>query len=165
MVPDVNLSPKVWRKLGPMLLSTKRMRRIALAFALAAPNLARPQDLGPSVVLKPGEAIVVPVAISEGSLTLGKPRVGRPGAAEPKDGEIAVAVLKHGLSPYAELTATEKTGTPVDFVATGLIGDIKIDEIRVCGRIDAPIKGRIASGSWRVSLNRFAVHKQGEECR
>jgi len=148
-----------------MLLSTMRANLIAVAAALAAPpSLASPQDAGSSVLLKPGEEVVVPVAISERSLALGKPRLAKPGIS-PGPGEIAVAVVKHGLSPYADLIATEKTGMPVDFVATGLIGDIKIDEIRVCGRIDAPIQGRIASGSWRVSLNRFAVHSQGEECR
>lgn len=141
------------------------MRLIAVTVALAAPSPALAQDVGPSVMLKPGEGVVVPVAISEGSLTLGKPRFVKAGPAELREGEIAVAVVKHGLSPYAALIATEKTGTPVDFVATGLVGDIKVDEIRICGRIDAPIYGRIASGSWRVSLNRFAVHKQGEECR
>ena len=148
-----------------MSLSAKLHGTMAVAVAFAAANMALAQDLGPSVMLKPGQEIIVPIAISEDSLMLGKPRVAAPGAAVPKAGEIAVAVVKHGLSPYADLVATEKTGTPVDFVATGFIGDIKIDEIRVCGRIDAPIKGRIAVGSWRVSLNRFAVHKQGEECR
>jgi len=148
-----------------MSLLAKLRGRIAGAAAFAAANTALAQNLGPSVMLRPGEAIVVPVAIAEGGLTLGKPRLASPGAAAPKEGEIAVAVVKHGLSPYADLTATEKTGAPIDFVATGLIGDIKIDEIRVCGRTDAPVSGRIASGSWRVSLNRFAVHKQGEECR
>jgi hypothetical protein len=56
---------------------------------------------------------------------LGKPRLLRPGAAQPKDGEIAVNVVKHDASPYADLTASEKTSAPVDFVATDLIGNIK----------------------------------------
>lgn len=148
-----------------MFSSTKRLNLAALLAALAAPCVALSQDLGPSVSLKPGQEVVVPVAIENGTLTLGKPRLARPGASPAKDGEIAVALIKHGLAPYAEIAVTERTGTPVDFVATGLIGDIKIDEIKVCGRIDSPVKGRIASGSWRVSLNRFAVHNQGEECR
>jgi len=74
-------------------------------------------------------------------------------------------VVKHGLSPYAELTATEKTSEPVDFGATGLIGDIKIDEVVLCGQVDAPAKNRISSGSWRVSLNRFSVRQSGQDCR
>ena len=45
---------------------------------------------------------------------LGKPRLLRPGAAQPKDGEIAVNVVKHDASPYADLTASEKTSAPVD---------------------------------------------------
>jgi len=76
-----------------------------------------------------------------------------------------VSFVKHGLSPYAELTASEKTAAPVDFVATGLVGDIKIDEVRLCGQIDAPATNRIASGAWRVSLNRFSVRQSGQDCR
>ncbi len=74
-------------------------------------------------------------------------------------------MVKHGLSPYADLTASEKTPAPVDFVATGLIGDIKIDEVVLCGRLDAPTTSRIASGSWRISLNRFSVRQEGQDCR
>jgi hypothetical protein len=48
-----------------------------------------------------------------------------------------VSVVKHDSSPYADLTASEKTSAPVDFVATGLIGNIKIDEVKICGRLDA----------------------------
>jgi hypothetical protein len=59
------------------------------------------------------------------------------------------------------LTVMEKTSQPIDFVATGLIGDIKIDEIVVCGRLDAPATGRLASGVWRVSLNSFAIRPSG----
>ena len=74
-------------------------------------------------------------------------------------------MVKHGLSPYAEITASEKTSEPVDFVATGLIGDIKIDEVVLCGQIDGPATNRIASGSWRVSLNRFSIRQSGQDCR
>jgi hypothetical protein len=63
------------------------------------------------------------------------------------------------------LTASEKTSAPVDFIATGLIGDIKLDEVRLCGRLDAPSTTRIYSGSWRISLNRFAVDQDGQACR
>jgi len=114
-----------------------------------------------SLDLKPGQEVTFAVG-ADGRVAPGSARIEKPGAAAPKDGEITVAVVRHGLAPYADLTTTEKTLSPIDFVATGLIGDIKIDEIVVCGRLDAPAVGRIASGVWRVSLNRFAVHPSGE---
>ena len=142
------------------------------AFALGAFVLAlgsvceasRAEDLGPTVELKPGQEIAFPVAIVDGRVMLGKARLSRPGGSQPKDGEIAVNVVKHGSSPYADLTAREKTSTPIDFVATGLIGNIKIDEVKICGRLDTPTSAHIYSGSWRISLNRFSVGHGGEAC-
>lgn len=137
---------------------------LACVLAASLAVAARPVSAGEpgrSVDLKPGQQITFAVALADGRLTLGPPRVSNPGGAALRDGEIAVAIAKRGLSPYADLTATERTAEPVDFVATGLIGDIKIDEIVVCGRLDAPASARIASGSWRVSLNRFAVRPGG----
>lgn len=116
----------------------------------------------PSLELKPGQVLTFAATVTGGVVALGAGRLTRPGAGEPKDGEVSVSVARQGLSPYAALTATEKTSRPIDFVATGLIGDIKIDEIVVCGRLDAPATGRIASGVWRVSLNSFAVHASGD---
>ena len=86
------------------------------AFALGAFVLAlgsacealRAEDLGPTVELKPGQEIAFPVAIVDGRVMLGKPRLLRPGAAQPKDGEIAVNVVKQDASPYADLTASAK---------------------------------------------------------
>ena len=135
---------------------------LALSSLAAAATAASPDKPAPSLDLKPGQEIAFAVSVAEGRVALGPARLVKPGGAEPKDGEIAVALVKHGLSPYADLTATEKTLEPVDFVATGLIGDIKIDEIVVCGRLDAPAVAWIACGSWRVSLNRFAVHPGGD---
>ena len=133
-------------------------------FASATPSGAAPaQAAAATVDLKPGQEVTFPVAVADGRVTLGAARASKPGTAQPKDGEITVSFVKHGLSPYADLTATEKTSDPVDFVATGLIGDIKIDEVVICGRLDAPASNRIASGSWRVSLNRFSVRQGGQE--
>ena len=136
------------------------------AFASAAPPGAKSAPPpATSIDLKPGQEVIFPVAIADGKVTLGAARASKAGAgaAEPKDGEITVSFVRHGLSPYADLTATERTSQPVDFVATGLIGDIKIDEVVICGRLDAPASNRIASGSWRVSLNRFSVRQTGRE--
>ncbi len=130
----------------------------------AVPSGAAPVQFPAATVdLKPGQQVTFPVAVANGRVTLGVALASKPGAAQPKDGEITVSFVKHGLSPYADLTATEKTSDPVDFVATGLIGDIKIDEVVICGRLDAPAANRIASGSWRVSLNRFSVRHGGQE--
>jgi hypothetical protein len=141
---------------------------IAFGFVLFAsaafPGLGPAQNPG-AVDLKPGQEVTVPVTIADGRVTLGAARVSRPGTAQPKNGEVAVSVVKHGLSPYADLTASEKTSEPVDFVATGLVGGIKIDEVVICGRLDAPARNRIASGAWRVSLNRFSVRQSGQDCR
>ena len=119
----------------------------------------RAGETGPALQLKPGQEVTFPVAIVDGRVTPGAARVSRPGATRPQIGEITVSVVKHGLSPYAELAASEKTTEPVDFVATGLIGDIKIDEVVICGRLDGSVSIRIAAGSWRVSLNRFFVRQ------
>jgi hypothetical protein len=142
------------------------------AFALGAFVLAlgsacealRAEDLGPTVELKPGQEIAFPVAIVDGGVMLGKPRLLRPGAVQPKDGEIMVSVVKHDPSPYADLTVSEKTSAPVDFFATGLIGNIKIDEVKICGRLDALTSAHIYSRSGRISLNRFSVGQGGEAC-
>jgi hypothetical protein len=138
----------------------------AVLFTSAALSGAGPAQVPATTVdLKPGQELTIPVAVADGHVTLGPARASKPGAAQPKDGEITVSVVKQGLSPYAELSASEKTSEPVDFVATGLIGDIKIDEVVLCGRLDALATNRIASGSWRVSLNRFSVRQSGQDCR
>ncbi len=139
------------------------VRAPAIAVILAFAALPGATCAGaPSLELKPGQALTFAATVTDGVIGLGPGRLTRPGAAEPKEGEVSVSVVGQGLFPYAALTATERTSQPIDFVATGLIGDIKIDEIVVCGRLDAPATGRIASGAWRVSLNSFAVHASGD---
>lgn len=137
----------------------------AVCFGSAAFSAAGPAQSPAAVDLKPGQEVTIPVTISDGRVTLGAARASRPGTAQPKSGEITVSMIKHDRSPYADLNASERTSEPVDFVATGLIGDIKIDEVTICGRLDAPARNRIASGSWRVSLNRFSVRQNGQDCR
>ena len=127
---------------------------VTLSLSREAP---RAQDLGASVSLRPGEEVTFSASAANGHVTLGQARASRPGTAKPKEGEITVSVVKQDRSPYAEISASEKTSAPIDFVATGLVGGIKIDEIRVCGHLDAPSSAHIYSGSWRISLNRFSV--------
>jgi hypothetical protein len=138
----------------------------ALALAAALPRaVAIAQDLGPTVDLRPGQEVTFPVTIADGKVTPGPARLSKPGAGAQKDGEITVGFVKQGLSPYAMLTATEKTSAPVDFIAAGLIGNIKIDEVKLCGRLEASSSTRIASGSWRIALSRFSVGEGLQACR
>ena len=133
--------------------------------AAGAAGAERAQEKERKIELRPGQAVIIPVAIVDQGVVIGVPRGVKPGAAAPEDGEIEVEVVKQGLSPYAELSASQKTEVPIDFVASGLIGNIKIDEVIVCGKLDAPIRTRIASGAWTVSLHGFTVHKDGQDCR
>jgi hypothetical protein len=145
-------------------LRRRRWARGQRAMVSAAPLGAKPAPSpATSVNLKPGQEVIFPIAIANGNVTLGAARASRAGAAQPKEGEITVSFVRRGLSPYAELEVSGKTPEPVDFVATGLIGDIRIDEVVVCGRLDAPASNRIASGSWRVLLSRFSVRQTGQE--
>ena len=168
------LKTSAWRRIragpaGPEVLSVRPVApagvQAAVVACLFAALPARAQTVGPELDLRPGQEITFAVAAADGRVTLGPARVSKPGTAQPKDGEITVAVVKHGLSPYADLTAREKTADPVDFIATGLVGGIKVDEVRLCGRLDAPATNRIASGSWRVSLNLFSIRQSGQDCR
>jgi hypothetical protein len=119
----------------------------------------------PKLDLKAGQELTIPVSIVDGHVSLGAPRGSKIGTAQPKEGEITV-----GLTPgdkktlLSQVLVTERTSAPVDFVATGLIGEIKIDERVVCGRTDAPVAMHIGSVSWRVSLNTFTVGKGDGNC-
>jgi hypothetical protein len=132
---------------------------LAAVGARAAPTAGGPAQ---SFSLKAGEEVTLPITIQDQRVVLGVPRQSKLGTAQPKDGEITV-----GLTPgdkktlYSQVLVTEKTAVPIDFVATGLIGEIKIDERVICGRLDQPTSVHIGSVSWRVSLNTFEVGKGG----
>jgi hypothetical protein len=142
------------------------LRAVAFAASLLAAVGARaaPATGGPaqSFSLKAGQEVTLPITIEGQRVGLGVPRQSKLGTAQPKDGEITV-----GLTPgdkktlYSQVLVTEKTSVPIDFVATGLIGEIKIDERVICGRLDQPTSMHIGSVSWRVSLNTFEVGKGG----
>jgi hypothetical protein len=152
-------------------MRTFRITRSAATFAailglvVGAREAASTEAKVPKLDLKAGQELTIPVAIVDGRVTLGAPRLSKLGTAEPRQGEITV-----GLTPgdkttlLSQLQVTEKTSAPVDFVATGLIGEIKIDERVICGRTDAPVTGHIGSVSWRVSLNTFTVGKGDGTC-
>jgi hypothetical protein len=137
----------------------------ALAFcAMLCPPVASGAD-EPTIVVKRGMETTFPVTILDGRAAIGAPQVSRVGAAVTRDGEITIGVTPGGLTPYATLHVVEKTAAPIDFVATGFIDRIKIDEIVVCGRTDMPVAARIAAGSLRVSAARFAIGTGVDTCK
>ena len=152
----------------PCSLPLRAVRLGALLFAAlgaSEADSAESKTKAPALDLKAGQELTIPVAIVDGRLTLGPTRPSKLGTAQPKDGEITV-----GLTPgdkttlLSQVLVTEKTSAPVDFIATGLIGEIKIDERVICGRTDAPVTMHIGSVSWRVSLNTFTVGKGDGTC-
>jgi hypothetical protein len=138
----------------------------AVLFAVLAPHAAgAASGDGPSFALKPGEELTIPAAITDGRVVLGSPHASRLGAVRPRGGEITVGLEREKGTLYDKITATEKTSAPIDFVATGLVGDIKIDERVICGRLDAPSEMHIGSVSWRIVLRDFEVGKGGQNCQ
>jgi hypothetical protein len=146
---------------------------LPLAAMLAAAFLtllAAPAALGANVEeprfdLKPGQELTIPIAIADGHVVIGSPRVSKVGVAQPKDGEITVGLEREKGELYDKITATEKTSAPIDFVATGLIGEIKIDERVICGRLDAPTEMHIGSVSWKIVIRDFEIGKGAASCQ
>jgi hypothetical protein len=143
---------------------------VRLAAMCAAALFASPSALAANVGeqrfdLKPGEELTIPITIADGHVVAGAPRISKIGVAQPKDGEITVGLEREKGELYDKITATEKTSAPIDFVATGLIGEIKIDERVICGRLDAPTEMRIGSVSWRIVLRDFEIGKGAADCQ
>jgi hypothetical protein len=131
---------------------------VALVALVPSPGPAR-ADSGPpqTVSVRRGMEATFPVTIVDGHITLGPARVSKLGTAQPATGEITVGFEPGGKTPYGAVHVSEKTSVPVDFVAAGLLDPIKIDEIILCGKLDAPVAPRIAAAALRLSLNQFAV--------
>ena len=143
---------------------------LGVTLAAAAPRhhpaprpAAPPQTLHPFDV-KPGMEITIPIAIVDGKAVAGVPRLAALGASPPKDGEITVGLDRIKGEFYNQITVSEKTAQPVNFVVTALNGGTKIDETEICGRLDAPILARVGSTSWRFSVNGFEIGKGGADC-
>jgi hypothetical protein len=148
-----------------------RIRSSAAALGALACGVFAPwatfgaEDSEQAFDLKSGQELTFVVTIANGKVTLGAPRASKLGAAGPRDGEMTV-----GLGPrdkktlLEEVIVTEKTPVPIDFVATSLIGSIKIDETVLCGRLDAPTSAHIGAVSWRVRLHEFEARKDGATC-
>jgi hypothetical protein len=157
--------------MGNCVMAGDRARR-AVAAALAASSfalLASPAPLAANAIdhrfdLKPGQELTIPITIADGHAVPGVPRLSKLGAAQPKDGEITVGLDREKGTLYDKITATEKTSAPIDFVVTGLIGEIKIDERAICGRLNEPIETHIGSVSWRIVLKDFEIGKGPAAC-
>ena len=105
--------------------------------------------------LKAGQALTFAATIEDGKVTLGPARLGKFGEMQPADGEITVGLSPKDKTLYENVVVVEKTAKPVDLVATGLVGEVKIDEVVLHGRLDAPVSARIGAVSWTVWLNDF----------
>jgi hypothetical protein len=132
---------------------------LAAVGARAAPAADAPAQ---SFSLKAGEEVTLPITVQDQRVVLGVPRQSKLGTVQPKEGEITVGLTTRDKGTFYEhVIVTEKTAVPIDFVATGYVGEIKIDERIICGRLDQPTSVHIGSVSWRVSLNTFEVGKGG----
>jgi hypothetical protein len=145
---------------------------LGVAFAAAAPrhlpprhaalrHAAPPRQALKPFDVKPGMQLTIPIAIVDGKAVAGDPRAAALGAGPPKDGEIIVGLDRIKGEFYNQITVTERTAQPIDFLVTGLNGGTKIDETEICGRLDAPITARIGSVPWRFWVNGFETGKSG----
>jgi hypothetical protein len=132
----------------------KALWLVAAGVAAATPQ-PKPSPKPVKLELKAGQAIAFPASVVEGKVVLGPARLGKFGELQPADGEIAVALSTRGKDLYENLVVVEKTTAAVDFLATGLIGEIKIDERDIHGKLDAPVTQRIGATAWTVWLNAF----------
>jgi hypothetical protein len=124
-----------------------------VAVAAPSPKPASPKPV--KLVLKAGQAIAFPASVVDGKVVLGPARMGKFGELQPADGEIAVGLSPKDKTLYENVVVVEKTAAPIDFLASGMIGEIKIDERDIHGRLDAPVTQRIGATSWTVWLNGF----------
>jgi hypothetical protein len=128
-------------------------------------RVAPPQQAPHPFDVKPGTELTIPIAIVDGKAVAGVPRVAVLGASPPKDGEITVGLDRIKGEFDNQITVSEKTAQPINFLVTGLNGGTKIDETEVCGRLDGPITTRVGSVPWRFWVNGFEVGKGGADCQ
>jgi hypothetical protein len=128
--------------------------------SLALASGAHAVELKPKpLVLKAGQELTFAVTVANGVATAAPALLGKLGGAQAKDGEIVVGLTPRDKELYSQLIVTEKTAAPIDFVATGHIGEIVIDERVICGRVGAPFQQHIGGVSWTVELHDFTVGK------
>jgi hypothetical protein len=140
-----------------------RLVALLVTAVVAAPAAKPVKPVKPiKLELKAGQALAFPASVVEGKVVLGPARLGKFGALQPGPGEIAVGLSTRDKDLYENVVVVEKTSTPIDFLATGLIGEIKIDERDIHGRLDAPVTQRIGATSWTVWLNGFEPGAAGK---
>ena len=107
---------------------------LGVTLAVAAPrhvsaprHVAPPQQKPHPFDVKPGTELTIPIAIIDGKAVAGDPRVAALGASPPKDGEITVGLDRIKGEFYNQITVTEKTAQPINFLVTALNGGTKID--------------------------------------
>ena len=144
---------------------------LGVTLAVAAPrhvpaprHVAPPRQKPHPFDVKPGTELTIPIAIVDGKAVAGDPRVAALGASPPKDGEITVGLDRIKGEFYNQVTVTEKTAQPINFLVTGLNGGTKIDETEICGRLDGPVVSRVGSVPWRFWVNGFEVGKGSGSC-
>jgi hypothetical protein len=128
--------------------------------AVAAVSIVGAASAAPtksSFVLKGGQQLIFSATVADGKVTLGTPRLVKLGAETPKDGEISVGLTPKDKDFYSQVMVTEKTSAPIDFVATGHIGEIVIDEREIHGKLSEPFEQHIGGVSWTVVLHDFEV--------
>jgi hypothetical protein len=135
---------------------------ISIGVLASCPALAV-EASAPAFDLHPGQALTFAVSVAAGKVELA-PRTAKLGAAEPKQGEMTISLSRRDKEGYEHVTVVEKTSLPIDFVATALVGDVKIDERVLCGRLDGPASSRIGANNWRVRVHEFEVGKGGASC-
>jgi hypothetical protein len=129
--------------------------RLIGLLAAAGVAAATPHPKPVTLELKAGQAVAFPAKVEDGKVVLGAGRLGKFGELLPAEGEIAVGLSPKDKTLYENVVVVEKTAAPIDFLATGLVGNIKIDEIEVKGQLDAPFMHHIGATSWTVWLNDF----------
>jgi len=144
-------------------LAVAAPRHLPLRHA-ALRHAAPPQQTPHPFDVKPGTEVTIPISIVDGKAVAGVPRLAKLGASPPKDGEITVGLDRIKGEFYNQITVTEKTAQPINFLVTALNGGTKIDETEICGRLDAPILARVGSTAWRFWVNGFEVGKGGADC-
>jgi hypothetical protein len=144
-------------------MSKFRRSLVAILASVLAPCPALAAEAS-AFDIHPGQELTFAVKVAAGKVELAAPRTAKLGAAQPKEGEMTVGLSLRDKEDYEHLTVVEKTSLPIDFVATALVGDTKIDERVLCGRLDAPASSRIGANHWRVRLHDFEVGKGGASC-
>jgi len=138
---------------------------LALLSALASYSAFGAESADQGFELRAGQEVTFAVTVAaDGKVTVGAARPSKLGASQPKAGEITVGLTPKDKTLYEQVTVTEKTSVPINFLATGLVGGTKIDEAVLCGRLDAPFSAHIGAMSWKVKVHDFEAAKEGVKC-